>query len=234
MQTTYSSTNARAATGARWERITLASGAVAAGLFLAGAVLFIGFVAPSMPAMDAQPAEQVAFYALQAANPIYRMVSLLGEAQMPFLLLFFGGLLGVLRRAERGEGALSLAVFAAGIAIAVIAPFAIMIEDHLLLGMATSHIDPLIVRSFDGIGPVAFGLSGYPQALVLLGTAALLGRQLPRWISWLGVGIAALCVVACGTPVAGQLFPFAAISTLLFRVWLLALSVTLARRAGAE
>jgi hypothetical protein len=234
VQTTYTSTNTHpAATGARWERLTLASGAVAASMFLAGAILFIGFVAPSMPAMDAKPAEQVAFYALQAGNPIYRLVSFLGEAQMPFLLLFFSGLLGVLRRAERGEGVLSTAVFAAGIAIAVIAPFAIMIEDHLLLGMATSPIDPWVVRSFDGIGPVAFGLSGYPQAVVLLGTAALLGRQLPRWITWLGLATAAICVVACGTPVVGQLFPFAALSTLLFRVWLLALSISLVRRVGA-
>lgn len=233
MQTTYSTTNARAAAGARWERIALAGGAVAAGMFLAGAALFIGFVAPEMPAIDAQATEQVAFYALQAHNPIYRLVSFLGEAQMPFLLLFFGGLLGVLRRAERGEGALSTAVFAAGIAIALIAPLAILIEDHLLLGMATLPIDPLVVRSFDGLGPVAFGLSGFPQALVLLGTAALLGRQLPRWITWLGLLTAALCLVASGTPAVSQLFPFAALSALLFRVWLLALSITLARRAGS-
>ncbi len=233
MQTTYTPTSARAATSARWERLALASGAVAAGMFLAGAALFIGFVAPHMPALDAQPTEQVAFYALQAHNPIYRLVSYLGEAQMPALLLFFGGLLGVLRRAERGEGALSMAVFAAGVAIAVIAPLTIMIEDHLLLSMAMLPIDPLVVRSFDGLGPVAFGLSGYPQALVLLGTAALLGRQLPRWITWLGLLTAALCAVASGTPVLAQLFPFAALSALLFRVWLLALSITLLRRAGS-
>ncbi len=58
-------------------------------------------------------------------------------------------------------------------------------------------------------------------------------RQLPRWITWLGLLTAALCAVASGTPVLAQLFPFAALSALLFRVWLLALSITLLRRAGS-
>jgi hypothetical protein len=234
MQTTYTAAAARTVPeqASRWERLTLASGAVAAALYLAGAALFIGFVAPHLPAMDAQPAVQAAFYAEQSRSIIYRLVSYSGESQMAFLILFFGGLLGVLRRAERGAGSLATAVFAAGCAIAVITPFAILLEDHLLLGFASAGVDPLIVRSFDGLGPLSFALSGYPQAVVLAGTAALLWRQIPRWISWLGIAVAVIGLISTGTPMMVELFPFAALSTLLFRVWLFALSIALVRRSG--
>jgi hypothetical protein len=68
---------------------------------------------------------------------------------MALLILFFGGLFGVFRRAERGSGALGAAVFVAGSAIAVTTPLAIMLGDHLLLGLAAGA-DPLIVRASPG------------------------------------------------------------------------------------
>jgi hypothetical protein len=76
MQTVYAPTNARDAAQlvSRWERLTLASGAVAAGLFLAGAAIFIGTVVPHMPAMDAPAAQQAAFYAQQSENFLYRPI----------------------------------------------------------------------------------------------------------------------------------------------------------------
>jgi len=188
-------------------------------------------VVPHMPAIGAPAAQQAAFYAQQSENLLYRLVSYFGQAQMAFLLLFFGGLFGVLRRAERGSGALSAAVFVAGSAIAVITPLTIMIENHLLLGLAAASADPLIVRAFDGLGPLSFALSGFPQAVVLGGTAAILmSRQLvPSWIAWFGVAVGVLGLIGSGTLVSVDLFPFAALSTLLFRVWLLALSIALVR-----
>jgi len=182
-----------------------------------------------MPAIDAPAAQQAAFYAQQSENLLYRLVSYFGQAQMAFLILFFGGLFGVLRRAERGSGGLAAAVFVAGSAIAVITPLAIMIENHLLLGLAAAGADPVIVRAFDGMGPLSFALSGFPQAVVLGGTAAILVSQrlIPSWIAWFGVGVGVLGIVGTGTLVSADLFPFAALSTLLFRIWLLALSVAL-------
>jgi hypothetical protein len=211
--------------------LTLASGAVAAAIYLAGAALFIGFVVPHMPPLDAPAADQAAFYAEQSRSLIYRLVSYAGQAQMAFLILFFGGLFGVLRRAEQGGGSLAAAVFMAGGAIAVISPLAIMIEDHLLLGLAAAGADPLTVRAFDGLGPRSFALSGFPQAVVLGGTAAILlpQRLIPRWIGWFGVALGVIGLIGTGTLGTANLFPITALATLLFRVWLLATSVALLR-----
>ncbi|MBI1877174.1 MAG: hypothetical protein HYR94_02890, partial [Chloroflexi bacterium] len=107
-----------------WERPALASGIVAAALTFAATALFIGFIVPQLPPLDAPAAEAAAFYAQMSHNAIYRLVSYVSEAQMPFLLLFFAGLSGVLRRAEGSSGPLTLAVVAAGIALAIIAPLA--------------------------------------------------------------------------------------------------------------
>jgi hypothetical protein len=214
-----------------WERLALGSGIVAAGLVLSAAALFISFIVPQMPPLDAPAAQAAQFYAKMSQSAIYRLVSYLGEAQMPFLILFFSGLFGVLRRAEGSSGPLAVAVMAAGMTLAIIAPLAIMIEDNLLLNAAAAGADPLVVRSFDGLGPLAFALSGFPQAIVLAGTAALiLSRQLaPRWIGWLGFILAGLSLIGTGTLEIHALFPVAALAMLLFRLWVLALSIALLR-----
>ena len=121
-----------------WERLALGSGIVAAGLVLSAAALFISFIVPQMPPLDAPAAQAAQFYAKMSQSAIYRLVSYLGEAQMPFLILFFSGLFGVLRRAEGSSGPLAVAVVAAGITLAIIAPLAIMIEDNLLLNAAAA------------------------------------------------------------------------------------------------
>jgi hypothetical protein len=233
MHTTYTSSMARETSeqASRWEPLALASGAVAAAIYLAGAALFIGFVVPHMPPIDAPAAQHAGFYAEQSQSLIYRLVAYSSEAQMAFLLLFFGGLFGVLRRAERGGDALAAAVFMAGSAIAVISPLANMFENHLLLGLAAAGSDPLTVRAFDGLVPLSFALSGFPQAVVLGGTAATLlsQRLIPRWIGWFGIALGVVGLIGTGTLVIADLFPIAALSTLLFRVWLLALSVALFR-----
>lgn len=50
----------------RWERMTLASGIIAAALFIAATVVFIGFVVPGMPPIDAPPEEFASFMAEQS------------------------------------------------------------------------------------------------------------------------------------------------------------------------
>lgn len=219
---------------ARFDRLTFASGIVSSVVFLVGAVLFIGVIAPQMPSFGS-PAEQMAtFYREMGRDGIYRTISYLGEMQMMLLLVFFGGLFGVLRQAEDGNAALSFAVFAAGIALAVILPLAIYIEDHLMLGFAARRIDPVIVAAIDGLGPLAFALGGFPQTVILVGTALLLYRDaiVPRPILWFGVFVAVVGLAGTGTLVRGALFPVSSLAMILFRIWLLALSIALFRRAG--
>src|SRR5687768_3548922 len=154
----------------RFDRLSFVSGIASSVVFLIGVVLFVGVIVPDMPPFRAPAAVSAQFYAEMSRSAVYRSISYLGELQMMLLLLFFGGLFGVLRRAEGGSGALSFSVFGAGIVLAVIVPLMILIEDHLMLGFAARGIDPVIVASIDGLGPLSFALGGFPQAIILVGT----------------------------------------------------------------
>ncbi len=54
----------------RWERPALAAGIIAAALYIAATALFIGYILPDMPPMDAPAAEAATFYAQQSENSI--------------------------------------------------------------------------------------------------------------------------------------------------------------------
>ncbi len=204
---------------------------MAAGLYLMGLIIFLTFVIPPMPPIDAPAAQAAAFYAEQSRGLSYRLASYLAQAELPFLALFFGGLYGVLRRAEGGSGSLAAAIYAAGIAISVILPIVILVENHVLLGLAAAGGDPVTVRAFDGMIPVAYGLSGLAQGLVVSGTAALLGRRVgPRWLPPFATSVTGLSLVGSATLVSTVVFPLAALATLLFHLWMVTLSVVLLQR----
>ncbi len=216
------------------DRLGFGGGILAAAAYIAAAALFVVHVVPQMPPFDAPAPVRAAFYAAMDRSPVYQSISYLGELQLLFLLPFFGALAGVLRRAEGGTGAVSGAVLAAGTVLAVIAPLAMLVEDHLLLGFAAAGVDPAAVTAVDGLVPLAIALGGFPQAVVLTGTAALLPRHgvVPRWIGGLGLAAAALSLAGTATLAEGAMFPVSHLASLLTRVWMLALSVVLLRRAG--
>lgn len=214
----------------RWERPMIAAGVGAGACFLASMAIFIGLVMPHMPPIDAPVATLVAFYAEQAASPIYTATRLLIFAQLALLPLLFGGLYPVLRRAEGGSGALAAAVFAAGTLGAVLAPVVELIEGKLLLGLAAAGADPVVTLQFDGMTPIAFGLSGFVQLVVLVGVGLLLGGLVPRWVSWLGYLTALLGMVGAAVLAAQPFFAVALLSAILYKVWMIALSVALLRR----
>lgn len=211
----------------------LAGGIVGGAMFIASIGLFIGAVAPHMPPVGAGASERAAFYAAMAASPLYALTRLLIMTQLAPLALFFGGLYPLLRRAEGGSGALASAVFAAGILGSLLAPVVELVEGHLLLGLSSAGADPIVAVGFDGMTPVAFGLGGMPQLVVLLGAALLLGaeRSTPRWIHWLGYTAALVGLLGVGVIVLPDLFFLGLLSALLYKVWMVALSVALLRRS---
>jgi hypothetical protein len=219
-----------------FERWSFVSGIVASVLFIVGTVVFVVVIAPDLPGIGAPAIERATFYRAMSDNALYRSISYLGAAQMMFMLLFFGGLFGVLRRAEGATGALSFGVFGAGIAVSLIAPLAILVEDHLMLGFAASGIDPMIVSSIDGLGPLSFALGGFPQAIVLAGTSVVLHRrrQIPIVLAWVGYLLALASIVGTGTLMRGAMFPLSSLSMVLFRLWLIALCLSVLWRGGRD
>lgn len=215
-----------------WDRLSLASGVAAGAVYLLCMALFVVLVVPGMPPLHASAAEAVAFYAEQSRSPAYLVISYLWQSQLLFMPPFFAGLFAIQRRAEGDSGTLALAIFAAGMALSIIAPLVEMIEHHLLLGLAAAGGDPLIVRGFDGMAPVSLGLSGFPQAVVLAGTAALiLGRRLaPRWLGWAALALAVLSLAATGTLIVSEMVMLGLLVALLFKLWVIALGIALLRR----
>ena len=79
--------------------------------------------------------------------------------------------------------------------------------------------------------PLALALSAFPRAVLLGATSVVLleGRVGPRWIGWTGLVLGLVSLISTGTLLTPALFPFLAIGTLLFVVWLLALIFALLR-----
>jgi hypothetical protein len=79
------------------------------------------------------------------------------------------------------------------------------------------------------MAPLSLALSAFPRAVLLGATSLVLldSRLSPRWIGWLGLVLAPLSLISTATLVIGELFPFLAIGTLIFAIWVLALSCSL-------
>jgi hypothetical protein len=225
MQKIHNTTNQ----ASRWERPAFASGALAALTYIAMLVIFMGFIAPKMPPMDASAEQAIPFLLEQSQSIVYHLYGYLSSVRIIFLVVFLGALYGALRRAEGGSSPLAAGVFAAGIGAALITPLATMIEDHVLLGLAAAGADPVVVKAMDGLVPLSFALSGFPQAVVLGGTSILLSqsRFAPRWINPFGITVAVLSLIGTGTLLFPSLFPLTMLVTLLFNLWLLALSLAM-------
>jgi len=179
----------------RWERPALASGLLFVAVQIATTVFTAVFFATTHPTMDASPAEAARGFAENA--PMVAIGTYLYVLQLPFWLLFLGGLFCVLRRAEGGGGALAISVVGAGVAMT----------------------------------PLALALSAFPRALLLGATSAVLleARLAPRWIGWSGLALGLVSFVSTSTLVTPVLFPFLALGTLLFVVWVAALTFALLR-----
>ncbi len=55
------------------------------------------------------------------------------------------------------------------------------------------------------------------------------GRVVSRWIGWTGLALAVISLASTGTLLTPALFPFLALGTLLFVLWIAALTVALLR-----
>jgi hypothetical protein len=215
-----------------WERPALVSGIVFALVQIGALASFAVLVGPHMPPMDAPFAEQAAFYS--TFWDTIAITNYLNLWPTPFFLIFLGGLFEVLRRAEGRTGPLTVGTMSAAVALAMVWPIGMVIAGTGQ-GMARQGLDGVTVFAFDGVAQFTLALSGFPRAVVLAGTslALLSGGAYPRWLGWTGIGLAAVALATTATLVVEEIFPFLAIGTLLFHVWIVALCTILLRRLAA-
>jgi hypothetical protein len=217
----------------RWERLALASGLLFVVVQIATVAFNVAFFLARHPPMDASPQETARGFAEHAT--MVEIGTYLYVLHMPFLLLFLGGLFGVLRRAEGGSGVLSVSALGAGVAMAVIAPMGAVISS-LTPTIGQLGGDAATVKAIDAMTPLALALSAFPRAVLLGATSAVLleGRVAPRWIGWTGLALGLISLISTGTLVAPALFFLLAIGTLLFVVWVAALTVALLRSTRTQ
>ncbi len=159
-----------------------------------------------------------------------RIASYLLLLPMPFFLLFLGGLFSVLRRAEGGSGSLAVSALCAGIAMAMTWPMGILIAG-LSSDIVAGGGDVATAWSLDGMAPLSLALSAFPRTVLLVATSLLLlgSRLAPRWMCWMGLALAVASLIGTAMLLVPDMFPILALGTLLFELWILALSVSLVR-----
>ena len=214
---------------APWERPALASGIVFAVLQIAAIVFATVFLLSKLPPVGAPLAEWAAAL-VRIPTMTVNITNYLLLLPVPFFLLFLAGLFGVLRRAEGGSGTLAVAVLGAGIAMATTWPMGILIAG-LSSDIVADGGDLATAWALDGMAPFSLALSAFPRTVLLVATSLLLlGSGLaPRWLGWLGLALALVSVIGTAMLLVGDLFPVLALGTLIFDLWVLALSISLVR-----
>ncbi len=213
----------------RWERPALASGIVFAVLQIAAIVFATVFLLSKLPPVGA-PLAEWAGALMRVPTMTVNIANYLLLLPVPFFLFFLGGLFGVLRRAEGGSGALAVSALVAGVAMAMTWPFGILIAG-LTSSIVADGGDLATAWSLDGMAPLSLALSAFPRMVLLTATSLLLlhSRLAPRWLGWVGLVLALVSLIGTGMLLVGDLFPILALGTLIFELWVLALSVSLLR-----
>lgn len=213
----------------RWEPLALASGIVFAVLQITAIVFALVFFLSQLPAVGAPVAEWAEALA-QIPTMTVRVTDYLLLLPVPFFLLFLGGLFGVLRRAEGGSGTLAVSALGAGIAMAMTWPMGILVAG-LSSGIVADGGDLATAWALDGMAPLSLALSAFPRTVLLAATSLLLldSRLVPRWMGLLGLVLAVASLIGTGMLLLPDMFPVLALVTLIFELWILALSVSLVR-----
>ena len=217
----------------QWERLALAGGILFVAVQIATLAFNVVFFLTAHPPMDASPQETARRFAEHAT--MVEIGTYLYVLHLPFLLIFLGGLFGVLRKAEGGGGALSVSVLGAGIAMVVIASMGALVSS-LTPTIGQLGGDGATVKAIDAMTPLALALSAFPRAVLLGATSIVILESgiAARWIGWTGLALGLISLLSTGTLMAPELFPFLALGTLLFVVWVLTLSVALLRSTRTE
>jgi hypothetical protein len=140
-------------------------------------------------------------------------------------LVFIACLAAALRGAQAGPVWPSFTVLAAGVMVVATSMIGYAAEGAAYL-RAGEGIAPTTARALLDVANIAFVLVWSMLAIVLLAAAA--SRLLPRWIRVAAVALGVAFVVAFAAPS----LPVGEIADLALWVWIITVSVTLARRSA--
>ncbi len=216
----------------KFERLGFASGVIFSLLQFGVMGYFITLVFPQMGPPEAVELH-LAFYRNQ--GEVLRLGNYLLMLPMPFFLLFLGGLFGLLRRMEGSSGPLAVSAITSGTIVAVLWPLSAVL-NNVGIDIAQAGGDRATVTALDAIGPYTLALSALPRAVLLVAVSAglIYGRFKPGWISWAGLALAMITLAGSATLVTRQIFPVLALGTMLFELWIVALSLTVLLKKQAS
>ena len=211
----------------RWVQMGAAGGVAFVVLQIVGQYLIAGASDASEPAFDAPTADIVTFFDAQNAGVVKLGSYLTTLSVIPFLW-FLGVLWSTLRRAEGDPPWLSVTAVGSG----VIVSMGIALGGSWELAVHRRDYDPETLRLLFDHANLAFANLWVMCASLALAASTLfvVRRALPRWLGWLGIVSAIGLLAARAVWSTSELWflPFA-----LFYVWLVAVSLTLVRRAEA-
>ncbi len=223
---TKTGTSAIAERPSPWARLALASGIGFVVLLVAAAVM-----APEPPQPTAPAAELANWFATNRDIALAQGY-LRGLAAL-LLLVFVGGVVGVIRRAQGGVGTLALLALGGGGMFATLLLLSNVASATAAL-LAGQGGESEVVRALHALGETMRYLNALSGALLIgAASAALLrARAVPRWVGWLGL-VAVPVFLAGGAGFPGtRLEPLNFIAFPFLLLWPLVLSIALLRRSA--
>ncbi len=217
----------------RYERAALASGLLYGLSQIAATAFFVATVAPHLPAFHAPAAEQLAFYS--TFRDLNQLAAFFFVLPAVFLAPFVASLQAVVKRLEGDLGVLTSLTGTAGAALVMLWPIGIVVAGAGQ-SMAAAGLDATTVVTFDAVAQLALALSGIPRAALLLGVALALLPQPGslRRLGFTGIALSALSLTGVATLLSETMYIAAAISALLFAVWVVVLAANLLSRPAVE
>ena len=222
------------AADARGRRLDAATGI----LFVV--VALVAFFLPGTPPKADDTTQKITTFIVDHRSSILAGDFLFGVASF-FFVWFLGTLRSYLRAAEGGEGRLSAASFGGGLVAIALILVGTAVINGIAFKIARDGGDPTVIRGLFDTSNAAFAFSGFGFAAFFGAASCSAARSgvLPGWIVWSGALAALVQAVSAvalfaesGFFAVGGAFGF--ITVLLSVAWVLAVSVLLIRRFGAQ
>lgn len=203
-------------------------GVLFAVLFIAGIIFGNVLGSAPFPRPPATNAEIVRYFAESGSAVLVRGLLFVGSALS--LFLFVTSVAAFVRRIAGKKGRLSRLTWGAGTLAAVF----LLLSTFLawILTLTAEGVNPALAGTLRHLSFLAGGPIHVPLLGLFVGAssmAALRAKTLPRWITWLGCGAAALSLLSVFSLVWFPVSALLPLGRLLVFVWSIVVGIVLAR-----